>query len=151
MFGGDGEKRIPITITLSDGSAMTGSVPSGHAASLATELNREGLFLNFKDSSGQTMFIAKSGIARVQEGQVAKEVRLPSLPDGRDPYKVLRLPAGATSEMIRSSYLLLARQYHPDNYSGETIPSEIRDYATGIFQQVTAAYQLLKAQLSDAA
>jgi DnaJ-domain-containing protein 1 len=152
MFGSDsGEKRIPVTVTMMDGTLAVGSVPSGPAASLATELNREGLFLNFKDATGQVKFLAKSSIAMVQEGEMSKEARLPSTPDGRDPYKILKLPKTATSEMIRQAYLVQARHYHPDNFAGEHMPAEIRDYATGMFQQITAAYQALKSTLSDAA
>jgi DnaJ-domain-containing protein 1 len=152
MFGSDsGERRIPVTITMLDGSLAVGSVPSGPAASLATELNREGQFLNFKDSSGQVKFLAKASIAMVQEGEISKDTRLPSTPDGRDPYKILRLPKTATSEMIRQAYLMQARHYHPDSFAGEHMPQEIRDYATGMFQQITAAYQVLKTTLSDAA
>jgi DnaJ-domain-containing protein 1 len=152
MFASDaGEKRLPVTITLADGSIIAGSLPSGPAASLAIELNREGSFLNFKDNSGTVKFIAKAGIAVVQEGDTLKEGRLPTTPDGRDPYKVLRLPKGATSEMVRQSYLTLARHYHPDHFAVETMPEEIRDYATAMFQQITAAYHALKTNLSDAA
>jgi DnaJ-domain-containing protein 1 len=152
MFGSDsGEKRIPVTITMLDGKVVSGSVPSGPAASLATELNREGLFLNFKDTSGQVKFLAKSGIAQVQEGEASKEARLPSTPDGRDPYKILKLQKNATSDMVRQAYLAQARLYHPDNFAGDHMPPEIRDYATHMFQQITTAHQALKAILADAA
>jgi DnaJ domain len=152
MFGSDsGEKRIPVTIQLVDGNTIVGSLPSGPAGSLAFELNREGTFLNFRDTTGSVKFIAKSGISTVQEGDVLKEGRLPSTPDGRDPYKVLRLPKNATSDMVRQAYLTLARHYHPDHFAGENMPAEIRDYATAMFQQITAAHQALKTTLSDAA
>ncbi|MCU0831793.1 MAG: J domain-containing protein [Rhizobiaceae bacterium] len=152
MFASDaGEKRIPVTITLTDGTIVSGSLPAGPAASLAIELNRDGPFLNFKDSTGAVKFIAKASITQVQEGDVLKEGRLPTTSDGRDPYKVLRLPKNATSDMVRQSYLTLARHYHPDHFGGEHMPPEIREYATAMFQQITAAYQALKTTLSDAA
>ena len=146
MFGGDsGGKRIPVTLTMSDGKQLSGSVPAGPAASLSTELNREGLFLNFKDKGGQTLFIAKASIAMVIEGDGVKEAKLPQLMDGRSPHKVLRVAPDASPDVIRQAFLTLARQYHPDHFSGETVPSEIRDYAAAMFQQINDAYQTMRA------
>jgi hypothetical protein len=151
MFGGESEKRIPVTVTMTDGRVLQGSVPCGPAGSLAIEINREGLFQAFKTSGGQVMFLAKANIAQVEEGDTVKEARIPTTPDGRDPYKVLRIAKGASSDTVRQAYLALARQYHPDHYVGEHYPDEIRDYATLMFQQITAAHQALKATLSEAA
>jgi hypothetical protein len=151
MFGGESEKRIPVTITMADGTMLTGGVPCGPAASLALELNREGMFLNLKDKSGQVMFIAKTSIARVQEGDKVAEARIPGVQAGQNAYKLLKLPESATSDMVRAAYMALARQYHPDLYAGEHIPAEVRDYATAMFQQITIAYNELKGRLSAAA
>jgi DnaJ domain len=150
MFGSENEKRIPVTLTLADGQLLIGSLASGPAASLATELNREGLFLAVRDTVGKNLFLAKAAITRVVEGDGTKDIRMPTTPDGRNPFKVLRLPDNATPEMIRQAYIALARQYHPDHYGEATAP-EVREYVTAMFQQITAAHQALKTLVSDAA
>ncbi|WP_460451666.1 hypothetical protein [Alsobacter sp. SYSU BS001988] len=80
MFDAQSGKRIRITLTLVDGRTMIGAIASGLSASVAATLNREGLFLEFiADSGGETIYIAKSSIAMVREGAVAKTIDLPAL------------------------------------------------------------------------
>ena len=50
----------------------------------------------------------------------------------------------ASPEAIRQAFLTLARQYHPDHFSGETVPAEIKAYAESMFQQINEAYQTLR-------
>jgi hypothetical protein len=145
MFGGDEkEKRIPVTITLATGAVVKGGIPCGPAASLTTELNRDGSFLALKGGDGIVSYIAKSSILNVIEGDSAKDVRLPQLADGQKPQKVLKVADHASQDDIRQAYLSLARQYHPDNYAAENSAPEIREYAAGMFQRINEAYSLLK-------
>ena len=151
MFGSEAEKRIPVTLTLANGSVMRGSVPSSASGSLAFELNREGVFLNFKDLGGKIIFIAKTSIAQVVEGNDEKQAVMPELALGKNPYKVLRVAEGASPEIIRQAYMALAKMYHPDNYpEGSTAP-ELAEYVSAMFQQITAAYTALKATAAKAA
>lgn len=151
MFGSEAEKRIPVTITLASGEILRGSVPSGASASLAFELNREGLFLNVKNTSGQFLFIAKANIHQVVEGNEEKTSALPELVQGKSPYKVLRIDENASPEVIRQAYMAMAKIYHPDNYPSDTTGPEVAAYVSGIFQQITAAYTTLKAVTAKAA
>ena len=152
MFGSEADKRIPVTITLANGDVLRGSVPSGASASLAFELNREGLFLNVKDMTGQFLFVAKANIHQVVEGnEVQKPAVLPELVQGKSPYKVLRVEEGASPEVIRQAYMALAKMYHPDNYPKDSTPPELAEYVTSMFQQITTAYNALKAVTAKAA
>ena len=151
MFGSEGEKRIAVTITLANGDTLRGSVPSGASASLSFELNREGLFLNVKDTTGKILFIAKSNIVQVVEGNVEKSVVMPELVVGKSPYKVLRINEGASPEVIRQAYVTLAKMYHPDHYPAETTAPELSEYIAAMFQQITVAYTALKAVSAKAA
>lgn len=152
MFGGsENEKRLPVTITLASGEILCGSVPSGPAASLTTELNREGPFLSFKDTTGQQRFIAKAQIAQVVEGNEEKKAVMPELAHGKSPYKVLRVAENASPEVIRQAYMALAKVYHPDNYPSESTAPELAEYVAAMFQQITVAYTSLKATTAKAA
>jgi DnaJ-domain-containing protein 1 len=151
MFGGEGEKRIPVTMTLASGEIKRGSVPSGASASLSFELNREGNFLNFKDSTGQIVYIAKSTVLQVVEGSEEKKAALPDLAQGKSPHKVLRVAENASPDAIRQAYMALAKLYHPDHYATETTAPEVSEYVSAMFQQITVAYASLKAAAQQAA
>jgi DnaJ-domain-containing protein 1 len=151
MFGSEADKRIPVTITLASGEILRGSVPSSASASLAFELNREGLFLNVKDTTGKIVFIAKANIHQVVEGNEEKQAVLPELARGQSPHKVLRVSEDASPEVIRQAYMALAKIYHPDNYPTDSTAPELADYVAAMFQQITVAYTALKAVAAKAA
>jgi hypothetical protein len=152
MFGSDDkEKRIPVTITLANGGTIKGGIACGPAASLTTELNRDGLFLGVKGVDGGLTYLAKSSILNVVEGDQEKDVRLPELANGEKPHKVLSVALNADSDEIRRAYLGLARLYHPDNYSAENSAPEIREYAAGMFRRINEAYSILKSGETRAA
>jgi DnaJ-class molecular chaperone len=57
----------------------------------------------------------------------------------RDPYAILGLAPGADAAAIKAAYRKLAKQHHPDAQGTEANPR-----AQARFQEVTAAYNLLK-------
>jgi DnaJ-domain-containing protein 1 len=151
MFGSEADKRIPVTLTLLNGDVLRGSVPSSASGSLAFELNREGVFLNFKNTSGDIVFIAKSTVAQVIEGNEEKTAVIPELAHGKSPHKVLRIGEDASPEVIRQAYMALAKIYHPDNYPADSTAPELAEYVAAMFQQITVAYTALKAVAAKAA
>jgi len=62
----------------------------------------------------------------------------------RDPYEVLGVARGSSEAEIKSAYRDLAKRYHPDTNHGDT-------KSEAIFQEVSAAYGLLKDKASRAA
>lgn len=56
-----------------------------------------------------------------------------------NPYQILEIPPGASADDIKSAYHRLAKQWHPDRFSGiEKEQAEIR------FRQLAEAFNLLK-------
>jgi hypothetical protein len=51
-----------------------------------------------------------------------------------NPYELLGIPKNSTLQEIRSRYLLLAREYHPDRNEGKT---------TVKFQEIESAYRMV--------
>jgi DnaJ domain len=151
MFGSEADKRLPVTITLLNGDILRGSVPSGASASLAFELNRDGIFLNFKDPTGKIIFIAKATIAQVFEGNEEKKAEMPELVQGKTPHQILRVDENASPEAIRHAFMTLAKIYHPDNYPAGTTAPELAAYVSAMFQQINSAYTTLKAVAAKAA
>ncbi len=151
MFGSEADRRIPVILTLVGGEVLRGSVPSGASASLAFELNREGLFMSLKTGDGQIRYIAKSTIAQVVEGTERKTASLPDPSEDRSPYKVLKVKEGASVEEIRQAYMKLAKIYHPDSYHSDSTAPEVAEYVTKMFQHITGAYAAVKDAPSKAA
>ncbi len=57
-------------------------------------------------------------------------------------YQVLRLEPSAPREAIRSSYLSLAREYHPDRFF-ESEYSDVQEQVTAVFMKINEAYTVL--------
>jgi len=54
------------------------------------------------------------------------------------PYEVLGVANDADHEMVKRTYLLLAKQFHPDHNKGHEIQAE------GKFKEVLEAYEILR-------
>lgn len=57
----------------------------------------------------------------------------------RDPYEVLGVSRGASSEEIKNAYRKLAKQYHPDQYAG----SPLAESANKKMQEINEAYDAI--------
>jgi DnaJ-domain-containing protein 1 len=60
---------------------------------------------------------------------------------GLDPYEVLGVPRGASTEEIRAAYLRLIAQYHPDKVMH--LGKEFQDLAKEKTQAIVLAYEML--------
>ena len=52
----------------------------------------------------------------------------------KDFYSILGVPEGASSDLIKATYLALSKIYHPDQYKGD------KKYATKRMQEINEAY-----------
>lgn len=57
----------------------------------------------------------------------------------KDPYEVLGVQRGADKDQIKSAYRVLAKKYHPDQYSG----SPLEDLAKEKMQEINEAYDAI--------
>jgi DnaJ like chaperone protein len=62
----------------------------------------------------------------------------------KDPYTVLGVPRGASSQEVKDAYRRLAGQYHPDKVLH--LGREFRELAESRFKEIQAAYQELKSR-----
>jgi tetratricopeptide (TPR) repeat protein len=56
-----------------------------------------------------------------------------------NPYELLEVPADASAEMVKTAYLRLAKQWHPDRYTGDA-----KAKAEERFRAINEAFNLLK-------
>ncbi len=56
-----------------------------------------------------------------------------------NPYELLEVPPDASTEMVKAAYLRLAKQWHPDRYTGDA-----KANAEQRFREINEAFNLLK-------
>ena len=64
------------------------------------------------------------------------------LADGRDPWALLGVPAGAEPRQLKRAYFKLSKEIHPDRYYGERLGS-FTDRLPFVFEAVSRAYARL--------
>lgn len=61
------------------------------------------------------------------------------LADGRDPWALLGVPAGAEARHLKRAYFKLSKEVHPDRYFGQRLGS-FTDLLPGVFEALSRAY-----------
>ncbi len=74
------------------------------------------------------------------EEESPKNEALPETEGRRWALRVLEVDEGASKEDIRKAYLRLSRNYHPDNFPGQ---SEKLKIANELMSKINKAYELL--------
>jgi curved DNA-binding protein CbpA len=64
------------------------------------------------------------------------------LADGRDPFALLGVPAGADSRRLKRAYFKLSKEIHPDRYFGQRLGS-FTDRLPAVFEAMSRAYARL--------
>jgi hypothetical protein len=138
---------VPVEVMFTDGTLAKGKllVPTGRP--VADALNGGGGFVEFEPYGGERAFVAKAQLASV------KLVGVPKAPDlkarvrdgnGFDPFAVLGVAPGTSTDEIHGAYVRLAKAYHPDRYATADLPEEVRDYLASMARRVNAAYAALE-------
>ncbi len=160
MMKGEGDyarmnrNSVTVTITLSTGVQMRGTVFHSKTRTLQDELNKAETFLEFEPMEGQKMFLARAAIAAIKEFNVPKidqMSRRKDVLDQFDPYEVLGLKRGADATQIRAAYVTLAKIYHPDRFLRADLPPEVAEYVSAVATRVNLAYSELRMTVTSAA
>lgn len=142
MFGGEGDNRVAISVTMSDGSVVEGKVDGGATKSIATALNRDGDFIELSLPGRRKKQLSKRYIMAVEPAEdVTKPNLISQVKDSSDPYTILKVPRNADAATLKAAYLQLCKQYHPDSYHGTDMPEELQNYINQMFKLVTHAYR----------
>ena len=134
MFGASDSKskRINVRLELIDGEYLTGNIDVPGTSTFASAVNNADGFLSFRPMNGSPSYIAKTAIRRIEQVDVpeADQISRRSLDagDNFDPYAALGVEKDAGQGTVRSAYLKLVMQYHPDKYSGVDLPKEVERY-----------------------
>ncbi|MEZ5790396.1 MAG: J domain-containing protein [Nitratireductor sp.] len=152
MFS-NSSKNIDVSIRMLDGAVIRGAILQGHASSLEGVLSKETPFLEFVSRDGQRKFIAKHQIAYVEPVEPLRKPVLVSPSDPRyvDCYGILGLERGCSFDAAKEAYHRLAKQYHPDSYSGLALPAEVERYLTDMFRQINTAFTEVRSETQQRA
>lgn len=136
-------KSLDVIVFTTDGRELQGFLQCGFGGSLGAALNGEGQFIELQDAAGQPVFLAKTQIASIEPTKNGGRA-LPALATRATEHsnwnRVLGVSPQADRETVQQAYHALAKQYHPDVYSGST-PDEIRRYAGEMFTRINQAYE----------
>ena len=151
MFN-NSDKTIDVSIRMLDQAVIRGSLLKGASATIESVLSKDGPFLEFTSKDGQRKFIAKHQIAYVEPVEPLRKPVLKT-PDGRftDAFTMLGVPRTCTLEQAKAAYHAKAKLYHPDSFSGQTLPEEVARYLTDMFRQINTAFTEIRSELAPAA
>ena len=148
MFNGreDRVNRTQVALTLTDNSVVTVQMKMPLSNRLGEALNNADIFLDALTLTGQQQDIAKSSIRAVRSAamprsdQLDTESRAPGTASF-DPYAVLKVDRGASSEEIRQAYHRMARLYHPDRIASYELPEEVKEYVRAMLVRINLAFE----------
>lgn len=147
------KKPFQVEIHLADRGTLRGKLWLPANKSLADALNGPQTFIEFAPyGERRTYFLAKSQVISLAFAEVPKAPYLPErrgAVDANDPYKNLGVAPDATWYAVREAYLQLAKAYHPDRFSGVSLPVEVVDYLGAKARSINAAYATLEGSLKS--
>lgn len=151
MFN-NSDKTIEVSIRMLDQAVIRGSLLKGANATIESVLSKETPFLEFTSKDGQRKFIAKHQIAYVEPVEPLKKPVLKPV-DNRfvDAFTMLGVARNCSLQDAKAAYHAKAKKYHPDAYSGQTLPEEIERYITDVFRQINTAFTEIRSELAAAA
>lgn len=147
-------KTIEVSVRMLDGATLRGGLmQSQTVTSLEGILSKDTPFLEFISKDGQRKFILKNQIAYVEPVEPLRKPVLVSPKDTRyvDAFTMLGVSKECTFDEAKMAYHRLAKQYHPDNYSGINLPEEVQRYVTDMFRQINTAFTEVRSEIQTAA
>lgn len=79
-----------------------------------------------------------------EKNQKIEEIKSNTVDDLDEYYKILGLNKNCTKEDLKKQYAYLTKSYHPDKYSTEEIPSQIRKELEDTYKKINLAYDKLR-------
>lgn len=147
-------KTIEVSVRMLDGATLRGGLmQSQTVTSLEGILSKDTPFLEFISKDGQRKFILKNQIAYVEPVEPLRKPVLVNPKDTRyvDAFTMLGVSKECTFDEAKMAYHRLAKQYHPDNYSGINLPEEVQRYVTDMFRQINTAFTEVRSEIQTAA
>ena len=134
------QKSAFIDISLTDGSRMQAKVFIPIQGRLIDILNDERQFLPVETVEGEIVALAKSSIKQLTIPRADATVY-----SGTDPYAILNLRPGISTDELKKAYHELSMANHPDRIKSFGLGPDFLDLATKNMARINTAYaQILK-------
>jgi hypothetical protein len=131
-------KLTLVEIVLLDGNSILGKIAVPAQGRLSDTLNDERSFIPVEMSDGSHVAVAKQAI---------KKVTLPAAEQktyrGGEPYRVLGVQEGASTDDIKRAYHRLCHMNHPDRIRSLDLGPDFENLATQNMTRINAAYAQL--------
>ncbi len=141
----DSDEKIPkykveVQIELDDGTPLLGSLYVKQMQRVSDLLNDPREFLPFLRSDGLTIYLRKATITSVAE------VKQEASDEVSDPYQILGVPAGVSTEDLKQAFHSLCGYYHPDRLQSLNLPDDFTEFASSRLVRIIDAYRRVMAQ-----
>jgi len=135
-----------VEIALFDGTSVAGKIFVPAQGRVSDVLNDERDFIPVECRSGAFVALAKKAIKHVMlpVGETANY-------RGSDPYRILGLMKGVSSEEVKKAYYRLCAMHHPDRIKGLGLGDEYEELATRNMVRINNAYALVLRDTAAAA
>lgn len=145
----DKVNRMPVLMTLTDGTEMSVALRLTLSNKLMDALSTSDLFLDILTEDGEQQFISKSAIRFIRGTEGARQTQQeaaprPINPGPLDPYSVLKLQRNASPDDVKKAYHKMVRLYHPDRIASFDLPEDMKEYARDMLVRVNLAFEELK-------
>lgn len=143
-------KTTEVSVRMLDGATLRGGLlQTQGTTSLEGILSKDTPFLEFVSKDGQRKFISKHQIAYVEPVEPLRKPVLVNPKDSRytDAFSMLGVQKNCSFDEAKNAFHRLAKQYHPDNYSGLDLPEEVRRYVNDMFRQINTAFTEVRAEI----
>lgn len=132
------QKTAFLELSFADGSKLQGKIFVPIQGRLTDVLNDDRQFLPVETASGELLAIAKSSI---------KHVTIPgseaAIYKGNDPYTVLGVKEGVSSDELKRVYHKLSKANHPDLIKSFGLGADFQQLATQNMARINNAYEQL--------
>jgi len=133
--GGRSMKPVAVEVTLLDGSKLFGKICVPVQGRLSDTLNDDRSFLPLECIDGTFLALAKRAIQ-----QISLPAAEAAIYQGEDPYRILGVKAGISTEDLRKAYHELCAAHHPDRIRGLGLGAEYEQLATHNMARINTAY-----------
>ena len=144
----DRVSRMPVLITMSDGTQINGAVRLTLTNKLTDALSTSDLFLDILTEDGEQQFVSKAAIRLIRATDGARTQQeagpRPFAQGPVDPYSTLKLQRDASPDDVKKAYHKMVRLYHPDRIASFDLPEDMLEYARDMLVRVNLAFEELK-------
>lgn len=148
--GGLDRIPVPVTIVLTSGERLCGSIAVIRGRKLGELLNSGVPFVLVETDDGQPIYLSLASVMQITSNQLPPADQLDAMRrslDGGSLHRVLSVDENCDLATLQHHHRELAKLYHPDQYNHVQLPDEVRAYITDMAKRINMAFSMLAADI----